>query len=139
VTQEERQAVLDQEHLRLLALFHCISGAITMAFSLMYGLWALFMFVVIPPQARGNINDAFTQQFMPLMMFGMFGIFCAFGIAYGIVEIVCGRFISKRRARIFTIIASVPRLIFMPYGTILTVFTLLVVDRPSVRFLYRAP
>jgi hypothetical protein len=138
VTQEERQAVLDHEHLRLLALFHYISGGITMGFSLMYGLWALFMFVVIPQQARGNIDDAFGQQFMPLMMFGMFGIFCAFGVAYGIVEIVCGRFISKRRARIFTIIASLPRLIFIPYGTILSIFTLLVLDRASVRLHYRA-
>lgn len=56
----------------------------------------------------------------------------------GIVEIVAGRFISQRRLRIFTIVASVPRIILIPYGTILTIFTVLVLDRPSVRLHYRA-
>ena len=141
MTPEETQAVRDQEHLRLLALFHYISGAVTVAFSLLYGLWALFasvMFASIPQQARGNINDPFAEQFMPVMIFGMFGIFCVIGVIYGIVEIVAGRFISQRRLRIFTIIASLPRLIFIPYGTILTIFTLLVLDRASVRLHYRA-
>ena len=140
MTTEETQAVRDQEHLRLLALFHYISGAVTIAFSLLYGLWVLVvsvMFASIPQQARGNINDPLAQQF-PLMMVGMFGIFCVIGIIYGIVEIVAGRFISQRRLRIFTIIASLPRLLFIPYGTILTVFTLLVLDRASVRLSYRA-
>jgi len=39
VTSEETQAVLDQEHLRLL----------------------------VPQQARGNVNDAFAQQSMQMM------------------------------------------------------------------------
>ena len=141
MTTEETQAVRDQEHLRLLALFHYISGAVTIAFSLLYGLWVLVvsvMFASIPQQARGNINDPFAEQFMPVMILGMFGIFCVVGVIYGIVEIVAGRFISQRRLRIFTIVASVPRIIFIPYGTILTVFTLLVLDRPSVRLHYRA-
>ena len=109
MTSEETQAVLDQEHLRLL----------------------------VPQQARGNVNDAFAQQSMQ-MMFALFGIVCAIGVTYGIVEIVAGRFISQRRLRIFTIIASLPRLIFIPYGTLLTIFTLLVLDRASVRLSYRA-
>jgi len=61
VTSEETQAVLDQEHLRLL----------------------------VPQQARGNVNDAFAQQSMQ-MMFALFGIVCAIGVTYGIVEIVAG-------------------------------------------------
>jgi hypothetical protein len=139
LTPEERQAVLDDEHLRLLALFHYISGGVTVVFSLLFALWTVFastMVASFPPRSQG---DAVNQplQFMPQMMFVVFGVFCAIGVIYGIAEIVSGRLISQRRGRIFTLIASLPRLLFMSYGVILTIFTLMVLDRPSVQQLYR--
>jgi hypothetical protein len=138
VTPEERQAVLDEEHLRLLALFHYISGGVTIAFSLMFAMWALFagaIFATLPAEARAGIDEAAARQlrFMPLM----FGVVCAVGIVYGIVEVIAGRLISQRRGRLFAVIAGLPRVMFVPHGAVLTVFTLLVLDRPSVQALYR--
>jgi len=139
---EERQAVLDEEHLRLLSLFHYISGGITVVFSLLFGAWALFastMFASFPPFPPGNVDAPVTPQLqsIPKVIFALFGVAFAIGVAYGILEIVAGRFISQRRGRVFTLIAGLPRVMFMSYGAILTIFTLLVLDRPSVRQLYR--
>ena len=63
--------------------------------------------------------------------------FAALLFCYGVVEIVAGRCISQRRARAFTMFAGLPRVIFIPYGALLTVLTLIVPDRRSVQQLYR--
>jgi hypothetical protein len=136
LTPEERQAVLDDEHLRLLALFHYISGGVTVVFSLLFALWCIFaatMMASIPQRSPGDP----PLQGMPQMIFVVFGIFSALGVVYGTVEIASGRFIRERRHRVFTIIAALPRLLFLSYGVVLTVFTLMVLDRPSVHQLYR--
>jgi hypothetical protein len=46
------------------------------------------------------------------------------------------RFMSARRNRIFSIVIACLSCMWFPFGTILGVFTLIVLVRPSVRFLY---
>jgi hypothetical protein len=142
VTPEERQAVLDEEHLRLLSLFHYISGGITVAFSLFFGVWIVFaaaMFAFFPPPPHGGSEGTAAQhpEAMPAVMLAIFGFLFAMGVAYGILEIVSGWFISRRQSRVFSFVVALPRVLFLPYGVILTIFTLLVLDRPSVKQLYR--
>jgi len=143
VTPEEKQSVLDEEHLRLLSLFHYVSGGITVAFSLFFGVWIVFaavMFAFLPPPTHGCAEGAAPHhgQAIPVVMLVIFGVLFAIGVAYGILEIVSGRFISRRRRRVFSFVVALPRLLFLPYGLILSIFTLLVLERPSVKQLYRA-
>jgi TRAP-type C4-dicarboxylate transport system permease small subunit len=77
---DERQAVLDDEHLRLLALFHYISGGMTLAFSLLFGVWFTFMGAVL----------ALVSE------------------AHGVLEVLSGRYISQRRRWLFSFIVSLP-------------------------------
>lgn len=63
-------------------------------------------------------------------------MFAGLGVLLGVLDIIAGRCISLRRARVFTLIMAIPGVIFIPYGTLLSVFTLLVLDRGSVRKLY---
>jgi hypothetical protein len=138
VTPEEKQAVIDEEHLWLLSLFHYISGGMTIIGSLVAGAWALFvgvMFSAMPPPADGA-SEGFEK--MPLIMAAMAGGVAISLLIYGVVEIVVGRLIAQRRARIFTLVASLPRIAFLPYGAILTALTFIVLDRSSVQALYRA-
>jgi hypothetical protein len=138
VTPEEKQAVVDEEHLWLLSLFHYISGGMTIIGSLMAGAWALFvgvMFSAMPPPTS-DAAEGFEK--MPLIMAAMAGGVAISLLIYGVVEIVVGRLIAQRRARIFTLVASVPRIAFLPYGAILTALTFIVLDRASVQALYRA-
>ena len=136
-TDNQTQRIVDAEHLRLLAFFHYVSGGVTLAFSLFFGLWAVMMgvmFAFVPPPAHGG-----GQQFdgPPMVIFVFFGFFALLGAAYGSLEIVAGRLIARRRRRLLTLVAAIPRLLFLPYGMILSIFTLLVLDRASVKQLYR--
>jgi hypothetical protein len=137
MTPEEKQAVVDEEHLWLLSLFHYISGGLTIIGSLMAGAWALVvgvMFSALPPAT--DAPDGFEK--MPLIMAALAAGVAISMLIYGVVEIVVGRLIAQRRARIFTLVASVPRIAFLPYGAILTALTFIVLDRASVQALYRA-
>jgi len=127
-----RERVLDEEHLRLLALFHYISGGMTLVFSLFFAVMFAFMgliFAKIPAQPPG-------QHPPPVEIFWLFGIFIGIGVLLGALEIIAARCISLRRARVFTLIMALPGVMFIPYGTILSIFTLLVLDRGSVKKLY---
>jgi hypothetical protein len=137
-THPETQRILDAEHLRLLSLFHYVSGGVTLAFSLFFGVGFVFMsamFAFLPPPPHGP--GAPELRGPPMVFFGFFAFFCALGIAYGILEIVAGRLLSLRRRRVFTLVVAIPRLLFIPYGIILSIFTLLVLERASVKQLYR--
>jgi hypothetical protein len=77
---------------------------------------------------------------MPLEMLqvfvGLFGTLIVLGIVYGICEILSGVFIKRRRHRLFSFIVAIPRLLLLPYGTILSVFTLMLLERESVKQQY---
>ena len=105
---DERQAVLDDEHLRLLALFHYISGGMTLAFSLLFGVWFTFMAAVFAllsqaHAARTNLGGP------PAVFFVFFGLFFLLGATYGVLEVLSGRYISQRRRWLFSFIVSLPR------------------------------
>ena len=137
MTDEERQAVIDEEQLRLLAFFHYVSGGITGGFSLLLGLWFGFMalmFSVMPPVPAHAAHDF---QGFPMVVFAVFGCVFVLGLIYGALELVAGRLISKRQRRVLTMVLAIPRLLFLPYGLILSVFTLIVLQRRSVKELYR--
>jgi hypothetical protein len=105
----------------------------------MAGAWAVFVGVMFSAMPTDSANQAAAEQFetIPLIMAVMVGTFAALLCCYGVLEIVAGRFISQRRARAFTMVVGLPRVMFIPYGALLTILTLIVLDRRSVRHLYQ--
>lgn len=135
MTTEERQEIIDQEHLRLLSLFHYISGALTIAFSCFFIIHLLFMLsmsFMVPAGKNGEGPGAFPFAVMAVA----FGGFIVVGIAYGIAEILSGRAIAKRQKRTMSMIVAGPGVIMMPFGTILSVMTWIVLSRASVKSIY---
>jgi ABC-type phosphate transport system permease subunit len=138
---ETRQAIVDAEHLRLLALFHYICGGLTIAFSALFIFHTVALSVLaahpewLPAQEVRGLGE------MPFnlmrMMAVVTGSFVALGIGFGIAQIVSGRFIGRRRHRIFSIVVAVLSLFLIPYGTLLGIFTLIVLSRDGVRDLYQ--
>ena len=134
---EEKQQILDDEHLRLLALFHYISGGMTLAFSCLFLVQFAFMAAVFSqigtmPQKPGMPAEAF-----PLLAFGLiFGFLICTSLALGVMQLLAGRAIARRQRRTMIMIVAAPGALFMPYGTLLSVMTWMVLSRPSVRAMY---
>jgi len=127
----------DEEHLRLLSIFHYIVGGLA-------GLFALFpvihliiglVFILAPEAFESNNGEA------PPAFFGWFfvifaGMFIITGWVLAGFVITAGRFLARRRHRLFCLTIAGIECIFMPFGTILGVFTIIVLMRESVKELF---
>jgi hypothetical protein len=135
-----KQEIIDSEHLKLLSIFHYIKGALTILassfFIFHFIFFAIFSKLAASPEFAG---EEFGSEF-PFAIFTvliiLFGAFILLGIIFGILQIMSGVFIKKRKNRIFSFIIAIIELIFMPYGTILGVLTIIVLQRESVKNVY---
>lgn len=88
--------------------------------------------VLSPAFLRGHSNEA------PPAFIGWLFIFVAtfvitLGWIYAIVVILSGRFLAKRINYTFCFVVACVECIFFPLGTLLGVFTLIVLTRQSAR------
>lgn len=75
--------------------------------------------------------------FMPLL--GVFYIFMGvWFIASGVLNLMSGFFLRSRKYRTFSIVVAAIDCLHIPLGTVLGVFTLVVLMRDTVRELYQA-
>lgn len=134
----------DAEHLRLLEILHYVYGALAMLFSCVFimhivmGVAALNDPSIFTPRGPGVPANAPPP--MPPMIGWVFIIMgsCAILIGWtiGILSIVSGRCIARRRRRVFSLVIAGLNCISFPLGTALGVFTFIVLLRDSIRPLY---
>jgi hypothetical protein len=74
--------------------------------------------------------------FLGWMFIGMGSCAIVLGWTAGILTIVSGRCLQRRRARVFSLVMAGVNCLSVPIGTTLGVFTFIVLLRPSVQALY---
>ena len=126
----------DEEHLRLLAIFHYVVAGLTAFFSL-FPLMHVFMGVLI---ASGNFAGPDDFEMFP-RAFGWFfiimgGMFITFGLALALTIALGGRSIQRRQNRVFCLVVAGLSCLIMPFGTVLGVFTIVTLMRDSVKELF---
>jgi hypothetical protein len=133
ITPEERQQLLDDEHLRLLSIGYFVEGgvhAVMAIFPLFYVLIGL-LFVVMGsavPAKGGEHFPAFLGWF-----FVAFG--CAFSGGFGVLgalQLLTGVRLRQRRSRTLCLVTSGISCVLLPYGTLLGVAAFMILLRPSV-------
>jgi predicted Co/Zn/Cd cation transporter (cation efflux family) len=60
-------------------------------------------------------------------------IFILVGWTFAVLVLVAGRLIARRKHDTFCFVAACVECLFMPFGTVLGVFTILVLNRQSVK------
>ncbi|WOO41675.1 hypothetical protein [Rubellicoccus peritrichatus] len=128
----------DAEHLKLLAIFHYILGALSLC-SILFILLHYMLFSTF-----FNNPDFFPEgEKPPEMPEGFFILIMAFYVLGALFSIVSGglliasaRFIQKRKNRTFSIIVAGLCCLMFPFGTILGVFTLMKLLSDSVKIAY---
>jgi hypothetical protein len=128
----------DIEHLRLLSIFHYIVAGLAALFSLfplLYtGMGLLFVWFAQHPDPKQTGEP--PPEFLG-WIFVAFGSFLfLLGLTMAIFILISGRTLAKRRRYWFTFIVACVECLFMPFGTILGVFTLIVLSRESVKKLF---
>jgi ABC-type branched-subunit amino acid transport system permease subunit len=127
----------DTEHLRLLAIFHYVVAGLAGLFSffpLLYVAMGIF-FVVAPQHMSANSGEP-PPEIVGWFFLGFGAFFFLIGICVAVLILLAGRFISRRRHYLFALVAACIECLFMPFGTVLGVFTIVVLSRPSVKALF---
>ena len=126
----------DEEHLRLLSIFHYIVGGLA-------GLFALFpvihlviglVFILAPEAVESNGEAPPALVGWLFVIFA--GMFIITGWVFAAFAIAAGRFLARRRHRLFCLVIAGIECAFIPFGTILGVFTIIVLMRESVKELF---
>jgi hypothetical protein len=130
----------DHDALRLLGIFHFVLAGLFVLFSVLPLLYvAIGTFAIFASSAQ-NTPPA-DQQVVALVG----GVFIAIGITASLILLavaacvaLAGRYLLQQRKYTYCLVISAVELIFMPFGTILGVFTLVVLLRESVKELFQA-
>ena len=139
---QTRQEIIDQEHLRLLAIGYYIMGGISVAVSCFFLLYVFFgILIALSPEflrsPRGGPNSL-EAVFIGLMFAGIGGVLVLLGWTFGGLMIYSGRSIQKRRRRTLTLIMAALNCLSIPVGLLLGISTFVVLTRHSVSRLYDA-
>lgn len=126
----------DQEHLRLLSIFYYVYAGLVACVSCFF-LLTLFIGIglLINPELLGpHSND--PEEISDLTMVIFSGCVVLFGALFTTCLILVGRGLSRRKWFTFCIVFAGFICLLFPFGTILGVFSLIVLVRPSVRALF---
>lgn len=129
----------DSEHLRTLSICHYVVAGLSMfgiGFLLLH--YMIVKTVFATPQIWKHTKEPMPfspQEF--LAFFQWFYLFMGlFILAAGILTLMSGRCLGRRVNRTFSIVVAGLNCLFFPFGTILGVFTIIVLTRDSVAQLY---
>ena len=117
----------DQEHLRLLSVFHYVVAGLATIFSCFLILHIAMGIAMVTGVLDGGPPRMFGWLFVVLP-----GIFMLLGWAFAVCLFAAGRCLAARKHYTFCLVMGAISCLFMPFGTVLGVFTIIVLMRPSV-------
>ena len=127
----------DRQHLKLLSIFHYIVAAMVGFFSLFPILYAIFGAIIIAaPEIFKDAQADPPPEFLGWLMIAFSGCFITIGLVEAGLMIAAGRFLSHHKHHTFCLVVACIECLFVPFGTILGVFTIVVLVRDSVKQLF---
>jgi len=126
----------DSEHLKLLAIFHYVVAGLMALFACIPFIH-FFMGLAL---ATGTFPDT-DPEAQPIGIFIMVfaGLFILAGWTLAVLIAYAGRSLQARRRYTYCLVMAGVECIFMPFGTVLGVFTIIVLMRDSVKEMFGRP
>lgn len=128
----------DREHLRLLAIFHYIVAGLAALFSFFPLLYTTIgaIFIFVARHGTPKPGEELPPEFLGWIFVGLGSFLFLLGIAMAICILIAGRCLSGRRCYSFALVMACIECLFIPFGTILGVFTIIALSRESVKALF---
>ncbi|MHC4130571.1 MAG: hypothetical protein ACYSSP_09915 [Planctomycetota bacterium] len=129
----------DEDHLNLLSIFHYVVGGLAALFAFFPIIHLVIgLFVLLGGFEEANGDDEFPARVFGIIFVVFPLIFMVLGWTFAGLLIAAGRQLSKRKCYKFCLVIAGIECIFMPFGTVLGVFTIIVLSRPTVKALFEA-
>ena len=134
---------IDRDRLKILEIAYYIAGVMTIvgvSFLLIH--FTIFLILGIHPQIFAHQSGANGHQGEPpppglfLGLAGVIAVIIFLGWIFGAFQIYAGRCMKKRQHLLLVMIVAGFECVFIPWGTAWGVFTFIVLNRPSVKWLF---
>lgn len=126
----------DDEHLNLLATFHYVVGVIAGLFSLFPVIHLVVGIAMITGGWAGMESDPPEAALFGWLFVAIAVAIIAGGLTVSVLIIMAGKNLKRRTRHTFCVVIAAIECAFMPFGTVLGVFTIIVLQRPSVKQLF---
>lgn len=122
----------DDQYLRLLSIFHYVVAGLATLFSLFPTIHLVLGIAFV----SGAVKD--PKDPFPFLLVGWFFIaFASFwilsGLSFSTCVLLAGRNLKARRRYTFCLVMACIECIFMPFGTVLGIFTIILLLREKVK------
>lgn len=128
----------DTENLRLLAIFHYVAAGLAAFFSFFPLIYATIggIFVFVSRHGTPKPGEELPPEFVGWIFVGLGLVLFLLAIAMAICILIAGRCLSARKGYSLALVVACIECLFIPFGTILGVFTIVALSRESVKTLF---
>lgn len=126
----------DIEHLRLLSIFHYVVGALAALIACLPILHLIVGVVLLAVSGSPDAHGEAPPAFVGWILIGMASFFILLGWCVAACILAAGRCLSGQSHYTYCLVVAAIECMFMPFGTVLGVFTIIVLTRQSVRDLF---
>lgn len=141
MTDDERVRLLDDEHLRLLRIGYLVSGFANLLwvfFPLIYVAIGIMIFF-IGLFSRNHGGDDAAPAFVGLIFAGIGGTIAVIIACMAALKLFTAKALRTRTHRVLCLVTAGISCLAIPYGTLLGIFTFMVLQRPTVIAQFEAP
>ena len=125
----------DEEQLHLLSVFHYVLAGLCSLISILPLIY-FGMGLAMMSGMGGDQPGRFGPRIAGCLVATFGGFFLLFAVGYALALFLAARFLAERRRHTFCVVVAAISCTFTPLGTVLGVFTLVVLFRPSVKTLF---
>ncbi|SRR5579875_664277 len=125
----------DLQHLKLLSVFYYIVGALiafVSCFALIYLILGIVFVAAPPPSAGGEPPPPALGWIFIVLSSGVMLL----GWTWAVALMFAGWYLGRCRHYLYCLVLGCSTLLFQPLGTILGVFTIILLIRPNVKRLF---
>jgi len=126
----------DEEHLRLLSIFHYVVSGLAALVALFPIFHLIIGVVIIVASHHVTSNGGPPPAFIGWIFVIIAASFIIVGWIIAALILTTGRFLARRKHYQFCLVMAGVECLFMPFGTILGVFTIFVLVRESTKQLF---
>ena len=129
------------DRLKLLAIFYYVMAAMAALIScaaILWG-WLGYMMMFHPEQMGGTGQGQAPPAFMGMIFVAAGIVSFEMGWGFAVCESLVGRFLRARKNRMFCLVIACLNFMNAPLGTILGVFTIVILMQPEVKAQFDQP
>jgi len=132
----------DLEHLKILSIFHYVVGGLSALFACLPIIHLVVGIIFITTSSSPGANTNAPPAFIGWIFVCIAGAIILAGWTSAVCVVLAGRFLSRQTHYTFCLVVGAVECLFFPFGTVLGVFTIVVLMRESVKEIFeknRAP